>query len=98
MGEMRGEITSQRRYPSTVPHHFKNHDKMTKTMILSIYCLYLLFHTLSNSTTDLFSGFCPIFTNEGFIDWKPCNKSISICPNISYFSDDVYKCKFIVYF
>lgn len=36
-------------------------------------------------------GFCPIFTNKGFIDWKLCNKSISTCPSISYFSDDVYK-------
>lgn len=47
---------------------------------------------------DFFLGFCFIFINEGFIDWKLCNKFIFICLNILYFFDDVYKCKFIVYF
>lgn len=39
------------------------------------------------------TGNCPIFTSKGFIDWKPCNMSLSSCPNTSYVSDDVYKCK-----
>lgn len=36
-------------------------------------------------------GNCPIFTSKGFIDWKPCNISMSICPNTSYVSDEVYR-------
>lgn len=27
------------------------------------------------------AGFCPIFTSNGFIDWKTCDISIPNCPN-----------------
>lgn len=36
-------------------------------------------------------GFCPIFSKEGFIEWKPCNVSVPACPNVSYVSNEVYK-------
>lgn len=36
---------------------------------------------------------CPIFTHDGFIDWKPCDKSKPPCPNSSFVSNEVYKCK-----
>lgn len=41
----------------------------------------------------IITGYCPIFTNKGFVDWKACNFSIPTCPNRSYFSNEVYKCK-----
>nr|XP_022344810.1 uncharacterized protein LOC111137587 isoform X2 [Crassostrea virginica] len=41
--------------------------------------------------TLVIEGNCPIFTSDGFIDWKPCHTSISKCPNTSYVSDKVYK-------
>lgn len=46
---------------------------------------------------SLFKGFCPIFTSNGYIDWKPCNMSDPNCPNISYKSDQVYKCMFLLF-
>lgn len=38
-----------------------------------------------------FIGFCPIFTDEGYLHWSSCNGTS--CPNSSYRSDEVYKCK-----
>ena len=40
-----------------------------------------------------FVGFCPIFTSDGYLDWKQCNNSEPSCPNRSYVSNEVYKCK-----
>ncbi|XP_061190108.1 uncharacterized protein LOC133197963 isoform X2 [Saccostrea echinata] len=40
--------------------------------------------------TTLVAGFCPAFTNTGYIFWKACN--ITGCPNSTYHSDQVYKC------
>ena len=39
------------------------------------------------------AGNCPVFTSDGFLDWKPCNISEASCPNSSYVSNEVYKCK-----
>lgn len=36
-------------------------------------------------------GNCPIFSSKRFIDWKPCNISMSTCPNSSFISNEVYK-------
>ncbi|XP_048752248.2 uncharacterized protein LOC125663875 [Ostrea edulis] len=41
--------------------------------------------------TQLIGGHCPIFTDDGYIDWKQCNTSMSTCPNSTYISDEVYK-------
>lgn len=38
-----------------------------------------------------FAGFCPIFTNEGYLQWSPCKDTA--CPTSSYRSDEVYQCK-----
>eukprot|EP00105_Crassostrea_gigas_P007511 XP_011421784.1 PREDICTED: uncharacterized protein LOC105324417 [Crassostrea gigas] len=35
------------------------------------------------------SGFCPIFTNEGYLQWSPCKDPA--CPTSSYRSDEVYQ-------
>lgn len=39
--------------------------------------------------TLVLNGFCPIFTNEGYLHWSPCNGTA--CPNSSYRSDEAYK-------
>ena len=39
-----------------------------------------------------FVGNCPVFTSDGFLDWKECNSSAS-CPNNSFVSNEVYQCK-----
>lgn len=39
--------------------------------------------------TLILNGFCPIFTNEGYLHWSPCNGTA--CPNSSYRSDEAYK-------
>ncbi|XP_048752250.2 uncharacterized protein LOC130046343 [Ostrea edulis] len=41
--------------------------------------------------TQLIGGQCPIFTDDGYIDWKQCNTSMPTCPNSTYISDEVYK-------
>lgn len=40
--------------------------------------------------TLILNGFCPIFTDEGYLHWSSCNGTSS-CPNSSYRSDEVYK-------
>ncbi|XP_052713510.1 uncharacterized protein LOC128187251 [Crassostrea angulata] len=35
------------------------------------------------------SGFCPIFTNEGYLQWSACKDTA--CPTSSYRSDEVYQ-------
>lgn len=56
---------------------------------------YFFFIGLHNNFKNCSTtGNCPIFTSKGFIDWKPCDMSMSTCPNTSYVSDEVYKCKF----
>lgn len=94
MGEMRGEISYQRRYFITLSDLKKinyHNDSAHLTVLLPLTYINLLQASCIN-----FTGFCPIFTNKGFIDWKPCNISIPTCPNISYVSDEVYKCKCII--
>lgn len=39
--------------------------------------------------TLILNGQCPIFTDEGYLHWAPCNGTA--CPNSSYRSDEVYK-------
>lgn len=39
-------------------------------------------------------GNCPVFTSDGFLDWKPCNISEASCPKSSYVSNEVYKYPF----
>lgn len=39
--------------------------------------------------TLILDGFCPIFTDEGYLHWSPCNGTA--CPNSSYRSDEAYK-------
>lgn len=39
--------------------------------------------------TLILNGFCPIFTDEGYLHWSSCNGTS--CPNSSYRSDEVYK-------
>lgn len=40
--------------------------------------------------TSLFTkGFCPIFTNEGYLQWSPCKDTA--CPKTSYRSDEVFE-------
>lgn len=41
--------------------------------------------------SGVFVGFCPIFTNEGYLQWSPCKDTA--CPTSSYRSDEVYQCK-----
>ncbi|XP_078336204.1 uncharacterized protein LOC111133377 isoform X3 [Crassostrea virginica] len=41
--------------------------------------------------TLILEGNCPMFTSDGYLDWKPCNISEAFCPNSSYFSNEVYK-------
>ena len=42
-----------------------------------------------------FTGNCPMYTSDGYLDWKPCNISDLSCPNSSYVSNEVYKCKYL---
>ncbi|XP_062577735.1 uncharacterized protein LOC134239580 [Saccostrea cucullata] len=37
----------------------------------------------------MLKGFCPIFTDFGYLHWSPCNRTG--CPNSTYTSDKVYK-------
>lgn len=39
--------------------------------------------------TLILNGFCPVFTDEGYLHWTPCNGTA--CPNSSYRSDEVHK-------
>lgn len=39
--------------------------------------------------TLILEGYCPVFTDEGYLHWAPCNSTA--CPNSSYRSDEVYK-------
>ncbi|XP_065934335.1 uncharacterized protein [Magallana gigas] len=77
-------------------------EKMWKTRAKNVNCAGLnSYHCLSDNEDRKWErciekalikeGNCPIFTRRGFIDWKPCNISLSTCPNTSYVSDDVYK-------
>ncbi|XP_061196694.1 uncharacterized protein LOC133204970 [Saccostrea echinata] len=60
-----------------------------------------VYHCLSDSVggkwercvekSKIIGGQCPIFTNDGFIDWQSCNTTIPTCPNSSYVSNEVYK-------
>lgn len=56
--------------------------------------IIFLIGSLHNFKNCFTTGNCPIFSTKGFIDWKPCDMSMSTCPNSSYVSDEVYKCKF----
>lgn len=41
-----------------------------------------------------FVGNCPMLTTDDYIDWKPCTKILETsCPNSSFVSNEVYKCK-----
>lgn len=40
--------------------------------------------------TLILDGFCPIFTDDGYLHWSSCNGTAS-CPNSSYRSDEAYK-------
>ena len=40
-----------------------------------------------------FLGNCPIVTEKGYLDWKPCNVSINGCPDTHFVSNEVYQCK-----
>lgn len=40
--------------------------------------------------TLILEGFCPIFTDDGYLHWSSCNGTAS-CPNSSYRSDEAYK-------
>lgn len=50
-----------------------------------IYIIYIIYY--------IFLGNCPIFNEDGFIDWKPCDKTKPPCPNSSFVSEEVYNCK-----
>lgn len=39
--------------------------------------------------TLILNGYCPLFTDEGYLHWMPCNGTS--CPNSSYRSNEVYK-------
>lgn len=39
--------------------------------------------------TLILEGFCPIFTDEGYLHWSPCNGTA--CPKSSYRSNETYK-------
>lgn len=39
--------------------------------------------------TLILEGFCPIFTDEGYLHWSPCNGTA--CPKSSYRSNEAYK-------
>lgn len=39
--------------------------------------------------TLILNGFCPIFTDEGYLHWNPCTETA--CPNSSYRSDEVHQ-------
>nr|XP_034338176.1 uncharacterized protein LOC105327481 [Crassostrea gigas] len=39
--------------------------------------------------TLILNGFCPFFTDEGYLHWSPCNGTA--CPNSSYKSEEAYK-------
>lgn len=41
--------------------------------------------------TRIQAGYCPIFRDDGFINWKHCNTSAPTCPNSSYLSNEVYR-------
>lgn len=58
----------------------------------------LIHFILKKNKNRSIKGNCPIFSSKGFIDWKPCNISMSTCPNTSYVSDEVYKCMFCCLF
>ncbi|XP_056008885.1 uncharacterized protein LOC125648651 [Ostrea edulis] len=39
--------------------------------------------------TTLQKGFCPVFSDDGYLHWVRCNQTG--CPNVTYVSDEVYK-------
>ncbi|XP_078336214.1 uncharacterized protein LOC144626346 isoform X2 [Crassostrea virginica] len=41
--------------------------------------------------TLILEGNCPMYTSDGYLDWKPCNISDLSCPKSSYVSNEVYK-------
>lgn len=68
---------------------YQKHHEIQTTKLINISLFFeatklLIFHSVGN---------CPVFTSDGFLDWKPCNISEASCPNSSYVSNEVYKCK-----
>ncbi|XP_078337109.1 uncharacterized protein LOC111137807 isoform X2 [Crassostrea virginica] len=42
----------------------------------------------------ILEGNCPIVTEKGYLDWKPCNVSINGCPETHFVSNEVYQFPF----
>lgn len=69
--------------PDLLCKAYKRHFTYDVKTVLNIFC-NIYFIPLDN---------CPIFNEDGFIDWKPCDKTKPPCPNSSFVSDEVYNCK-----
>lgn len=88
-------------WPSRIGHRCPYNESEWKERAAEMFCQgsdsYHCFlakdgNSVKESCTEktlILHGFCPIFTDKGYVAWSPCNGTA--CPNSSYRSDEVYK-------